>query len=494
MLFGRTEEMAALEADLNKNENTLTVLYGRTNIGKTTLVKGLIKGRINQYGSDSYFYYATPLASEREQVAFLRRSLVDKGYVDGNTGANMGSGRTAVTDAGTGVESTAGVKVIPEDDYYAEYARLLSSIVNQGASKKLIIIEEFQNIVKSNKEFMAAIADMVKGKFFNDKVTVILTSSSVSWVENSMVSAIGTNALAITSFLKLKELDFVDIVRMFPGYTVLDDMVIYAITGGVPGYLSHFSDKLSLKENICRSILRDEAKLRNEGGDYIKEELRETSLYNTILYCIANGENKLNELHQHTGFGRDKISVYLKNLIEREIVEKIFSYDIGGREHTKKGLYRIKSGYTEFWFKYIYANESELNILTAEAFYEKYIADSIYAFAKEAFIRVGTEFIELLDSMGRLEIKIDRRGRWWGKNGDIDIIACDEEENYLVGKCNWDTDVFTFEMFEELMLEVNLAGIAADYIYLFSKDTFDDEVLSFAEENDNVKLVSLKDL
>lgn len=36
------------------------------------------------------------------------------------------------------------------------------------------------------------------------------------------------------------------------------------------------------------------------------------------------GRNKLNDIHEYTGYGRDKISVYLKNLIAREIVEKYF--------------------------------------------------------------------------------------------------------------------------------------------------------------------------
>jgi hypothetical protein len=127
-------------------------------------------------------------------------------------------------------------------------------------------------------------------------------------------------------------------------------------------------------------------------------------------------------------------------------------------------------------------------------FYDEYVRPYIYDYAKEAFVRVATEFIELLDSMNRLEIKISRRGRWWGKNGDIDIIACDNEDRYLVGKCNWENDVFSFSMFEEFMLNVNQAGIGKDYIYLFSKDTFDGELKNFAADNDNVKLISLKDL
>lgn len=466
--------MAVLEESYSGDRNTLNILYGRSNIGKTTLLQHFIQNK-------TCFYYSAVQASDREQLNLLKRELQRQGYIDQENFDNE-------------VIKTMPDRLSEADPEELNYRSLLASTYGMQSDVKLIIIEEFQNIIKNNKEFMSVIADMVKHSNTMRKVMIVCTSSSISWIENSMVSAIGSNALAITAFIKLKELSFVDTVRMFPNYSVPDSMLVYAISGGVPGYMAEFTDTLSVKENICKNILTSGKMLYSAGSDFIKEELRETSLYNTILYCIANGEYKLNELYVHTGFGRDKISVYLKNLIEREIVDKIFSYDIGGKEYTRKGLYRIKSGYTEFWFRYIYSNISALALMNAEEFYDTYIADTIYEFASETFIKVGTEFIELLNTMGKLEIDIERRGRWWGKYGDIDIIACDEQENYLVGKCSWQTEVFTFEMFEELMYQVNLAGIGKDYIYLFSRGTFDRELTEFAKENLNVKLISLNDL
>ena len=455
MLLGRTAELSALEESYKSGNNTLTVLYGRTGIGKTALIKEFIKGK-------ECVYYVAPQAAEKQQYELMRQAFADS---------------IAVGDKESG-----------------DYDAFLAETANIKAPVKLIIIEEFQNIIKQSKTFMDSLAKLVKGELYSRQVMVVCTSSSISWIENNLVSAIGMNAAAITGFLKLKELSFVDTVRMFPKYAVPDSMLIYAITGGVPAYMKEFTDTVSVRDNICKNILEQGKKLRNEGSEYIKEELRETALYNTILSHIAAGAYKLNELHQLTGFGRDKISVYLKNLMEREIVDKIFSYDTEGNEYTRKGLYRIKSGYTEFWFKYIYGRESQLEIMGAEKFYDSYISKSINEFAKETFVRVGTEFIEIMDSMGTLPIKIDRRGRWWGKNGDIDIIACDTDKKYLIGKCNWLTELFTFEMFEELMYNVNLAGIGKDYIYLFSKGSFDAELMAFAEQNSNISLISLSDL
>ena len=51
---------------------------------------------------------------------------------------------------------------------------------------------------------MNVVEELVNGRLYDEKVMVIVTSSSVSWVENSMVSAIGKCALSISTFIKLK--------------------------------------------------------------------------------------------------------------------------------------------------------------------------------------------------------------------------------------------------------------------------------------------------
>ena len=461
MFLGRSDETAILNKYYESGENSLIVLYGRTGIGKTSLIKNFAKGK-------PFFYYCSAQASDRHQISIFTEAVKNQiGFYS--------------------VDEQKDVDALSYDALFALTKRIPGDM-------KLVIIDEFQNIIKQNKEFMDSVIKLAGGEFFDEKVMVVLLSSSISWIENGLVSSIGSSALKITEFIKLKELSFVDTVRMFPGYSVPDSMMIYAITGGVPGYMAKLTDKLSVKENICNNILGGDSFLRQEGSAYIKEELRETSLYNTILKYIAQGANKLNELHALTGFGRDKISVYLKNLSEREIVEKVFSYESDGREYTRKGLYRIKCGFTEFWFRYIYGRESQLEVMSPSDFFDTYIAPDINHFALEAFIKVGTEYIALMDSMGRLPVKIVRTGRWWGKNGDIDIIGVSHDQKYVIGKCCWLNDTFKFSDFEELMYNINLAKIGKDYIYLFSKGGFDRELKEFAEENSNINLISLNDL
>ncbi len=453
MIIGRNKELEALTELYNSNESSISICYGRSGIGKTTLLREFTKDK------GSITYTSVP-SSKNGQIELMN-------------------------------------SVFTMQDKAADYDEIFSNIVipnNKGVN--VVIIENFQIIVKSNPDFFDSLVRLASGSLSQnkEKYMIILTSSSVSWVENSLVGALGRNALNIKAFIKLKELNFVDVVRVFPKLNVRDAMLVYAVTGGVPGYMSYFDENISVKDNICRLIVDKRGPLHNAGNDYVGEELRETGLYNTILWYLACGENKLNELHAHTGFGRDKISVYLKNLNEREVIEKIFSWDLSGNEHSRKGLYGIKHGLLLFWYRFIYGNYSLIENMPAEDFYNTYIEGQLNDYLNETYIKIGTEFIELMDTMGRLPIHISRRGRFYGKNGDVHIVACDEEGRYVAGQCVYSEKTFTYEMYEDMLANMKMAAIKEDNIYLFANAGFDERLRELDKENPAITLISADEL
>lgn len=450
MLLGRNTELQSLEDRYNSGENTITILYGRKYVGKTYLLKEFAKNK------PCLYYHARP-ASKIEQINHLKREVNELLESD--------------------IEDNS------YEDIFIETAKIASSI-------KLIIIDEFQNIAKYDDEFIKAIIDLKNNKMYEGRIMIILTSSSIGWVENNMIAHLGANALEINVFTKLKPLEFIEVVRMFPEYTVQQTIKLYAITGGVPGYLSLWDKTKDISDNIANNYLLDTSIMKYEGHTFVKEELRETSIYSTILGAIAQGMYKLNDLHNYTGFGRDKISVYIKNLIELEIVEKIFSYDSNGKEHTKKGIYRIKDNYVYFWYKYIYPNMSSLEIMSGDKFFEKYIESTFDMFVEETFVNVAFEYLELMDKIGRLPLKIKRKSRWWGKNGNIDLVIEGEDGKHIVGLCNWTESTMSIDMYEQFMDVVALSKISPDYVFIFSRGIFDARIKRIEEESDNVTLVS----
>lgn len=454
MVLGRASELKYLKTYYERSGNQVLVVYGQKNVGKTALLR--------QFGQDKpCFYYRACPASEREQR-----------YQWANT---LRRERVSLSE-------------------YPSYSEIFGALLGKGTAKKVVIIDEFQYIVRADGEFMRELADFSRGLAADTQVMFLLASSSIGWVENSMVSKIGEAAYAISGFLKVRELEFDVMMEYFPGFTVEQGIEAYAVLGGIPGFWKSFDDRLGTRENICRSILNRDALLHWEGQRILEEELRETSVYNTILASIAAGKHKLNDLYQHTGFSRAKISVYLKNLMELELVEKVFSYDTDGKANAQKGIYRISNHFVHFYFACLYPNLSSLEKMTPGEFYNKYIEAVFRNYVAEYFKVVCKQYIEKWNRWNKLPIKAERIGEWVGKLGAIDVIAQSKTGETIVGICCWDKPLMRYADYEWLLFCVEKAKLRADYIYLFSLHSFDEKLNLEAKVKRNLKLISMDDM
>ena len=152
------------------------------------------------------------------------------------------------------------------------------------------MIDEFQNIVRASDTFMKELVAFVHSQWNRDDVMVILVSSSIGWIENSMITRIGEAAYELSGLLKIKEMPFADLVERFPNFRIEECVEAYAILGGIPGLWNQFDDRLTIQQNICRNILDSNSFLFEEGERILTEQLREPGVYNTIMASIAAGE------------------------------------------------------------------------------------------------------------------------------------------------------------------------------------------------------------
>lgn len=454
MLLGRTSELKHLNNYYDQDGSSIIVVYGQKNVGKTALLKEFVADKPS-------YYYRARKASCREQRYQWGREL--------------------------GKED---IKLLK----YPNYTDIFKAVIEGEKEKKIIIIDEFQNIIRSSDDFMKELVNFVHSYWQQHNVMIILLSSSIGWIENSLVNKIGDAAYELSSFLKVKELTFENMMEYFPGFSMEQCIEAYAVLGGIPGLWRYFSDKLSIKENICRFILDPLSLLRMEGQNIVESELRETNVYNTILSSIASGNHKLNDLYLHTEFSRAKISVYLKNLMELELVEKVFSYDTDGKENTQKGIYRINNHFVHFYFTYIYPNLTDLENLIPSEFYKKHILPTFKIYVSDYFKTVCKQHIEKWNKWKELPIEIDRIGEWVGKLGNIDVIAQNEIGETIVSICNWDKPLMRYDDYEWLLFCCQEAKIHVDYVYLFSVRRFDEKLNLEAKVKTNLKLISLEDM
>ena len=453
MLLGRASELNYLNNYYDKDGSQILIVYGQKHIGKTALVREFMKDKPN-------YYYLARACSEREQVYQWGRQLAVDGY-------NV--------------------------DDFPSFHDILAKIAHRNNGKTVIVIDEFQHIVKVSDGFMKELIAFVYSQWNQEDVMVLLCSSSIGWIENSMITRIGKAAYELSGFLKIREMSFEDIVQRFPNFRVEECVEAYAILGGIPGLWNQFDDRLTIQQNICRNILDADSFLFEEGERLLTEQLREPSVYNTIMASIASGKYKLNDLYLHTEFSRAKISVYLKNLIELELVEKVFSYDTAGKENVQKGIYGISHPFVDFYYTYMYPHLSDLQTLSVGEFYNRYVAADFRKYVTGYFKRVCRQHLAKLNDRGRLPIELDTIGEWIGKNGSLDIIAQDQEGHTLIGLCNWEKPM-TYEDYENLLACAKKARIHADYIYMYTAFRYDERLNLEAKMKTNLKLVQITDL
>lgn len=433
MFIGRKDERKNLESIYSAKENNFLMVYGREGIGKTTLVLKFCENK-------PYVYYCaldtTPFSQER--------------------GFNK-----AVSE----------LEELKTDD------------------KRVLVIDEFSYF--SDQQLNERLISLRERDDFG--LMIILICNSVNWVENRMVNEAKNLAKAISDVMKVKEMSFRETVEWFPKMSVDDAVLMRSVVGGVPKYMKLWQDNRRVRENVVSLLMTKGCPLENECQFFLKLELRELSAYNAILHSLATGKYKLNDIYSETGFSRAKISVYLKNLIEMDIVEKIFPANVRKAENTQKGLYRMTDNLLRFYYAYVFPNLDQIELGKGKQAFDKYFMNDMERFVRESFADVAKEFLMIMSKRNALKHKYSEYRTWIGKTGILDIVATDNEHNFLAAMCLYSeakTDIEDIDNMKEIVTD---AGLRCDDLCIFSRAGFTDRALKEAKEL-GIMAVAMSDL
>ena len=447
-------DLKELEGWYEKSGNQLMLLYGGMDCRKEQLIKEFCVGK-------KYFYYRCRQLSAQEQMQKM----------------------------GEEIQNAFQMKL----SRYS-YDEFFNRVKSGDASKLVIVIDEAQYAIKRDPEFVKSILKLKMKRLYPGPVMIILASSSIVWATQDAKDAFGDGFRRIDVLHKVEDLNFLEVVRTFPALSVSDCIRIYGSIGGVPGYMEAWNPEISYRENIYRLVLTEGGYLFHMAEQKISAELRELSVYNTILSAIAQGHNKLNDLFLATGFSRAKISVYMKNLSHFDIVEKVVSFETGGWDNAKKGVYQIKDTYVNFWFKFVFPYLSDLYLMTPSAFYDAHIAKELDDYLSRYFRNVCMEYLQLLNQIGKVPFPIHKMGTWIGKTGNVDIVAQSSDRQNIVGLCNWKEPELTMQMCEDMYETMQKAKINSEHFYLFSAKSFEADLVEHAKRDTRFELIDMNEL
>ena len=443
-----------LQRIYDSNTNNLVLLYGRRGLSKHEMMRGFLSDK------PSIVYLARDCSNEVQREFFADT-----------------------------VEKSCDINAVSRN-----YADLFNHLRTTESKKLVLYIDHADYMIKKDPEFFENILKLKAKEFYKGPVMIIFMTESICFAEHELVDEFTREYKKFDEIIKVPELNFLEVVRMYPELSEQQAVEAYGILGGVTEYLDYWNKGATLKEFVCRLILDKNAPLHNMAREYLEIELRELGVYQTILYALASGREKLNDLFEYTGYSRPKISVYIKNLSKFDAVKKIESFETVGYENAKKGVYRVNDTFLNFYYKLVFPNLSFLEVMGSEDFYDYFIEPYIPEFLDRTFVKICMESLELLSSVKRLPITIKKIGTWIGKKYNIDIIAQDDDRNTITAKCSYSKSIFSYDMYEELMAANEEAKVNADYKYLFSVKGFDAKLKHLESIDSTVVLVDMNEM
>ena len=196
---GRKKELEILKQRIESKKSELFVLYGRRRIGKTTLCLELLK-------TYKGVYFLSSKDKESYNIQNFKQILAEK------------------------LEDSI---ILSLKDTWEDIFTYLS----KKDEKIVIIIDEFPYLIEENKALTSIfqrIWDLILSK---SKIKLILTGSSISMIENEILSAKSPLYGRRTGQLKLEKLKFKDLKEFFPKYRFDSLLKVYATLDSIPFYL-----------------------------------------------------------------------------------------------------------------------------------------------------------------------------------------------------------------------------------------------------------------
>lgn len=128
-----------------------------------------------------------------------------------------------------------------------------------------------------------------------------------------------------------------------PSVSDEESVKIFSFTAGSTELLSAYDTSVFFEENV-KAALHISSPFYNLMHNKMRESFRTPESYNTLLYAMANGYNRINELAAFSGYPKNKCDKYIKTLCEFSLVRK----EPGKNGHTK---YYPANSYIALWYK-----------------------------------------------------------------------------------------------------------------------------------------------
>ncbi|MDD4120901.1 MAG: ATP-binding protein [Clostridia bacterium] len=461
--YGREKELLDLDRAYNQEGFKFLVVYGRRRVGKSSLIQRFINDGI------------------KPNISFMALEQNDKQNLEGFSEAILkkyGDGKKYL-------------------DSFVSWEHAIEYVIHKAGKEKLVLfIDEYPYLANSNNSVSSILQKYIDGPFKDTNITLILCGSSMSFMENQVLGQKSPLFGRRDMQYKIEPFDYFDSSKFFKEWDNEQRAIAYAVTGGIPQYLNKLKRYKSIAEGIKNEFLKRSGFLYEEPRNLLMQELREPSVYNSIIKMIASGSTKPNDIASRAGEETSKVSKYLLTLINLHLVKKEFPMF---NKQERNGLYVVSDYMFLFWYRFVMGNNGSIESGMYEYVYEEKILPEIPEYMGHIFEDICIQYLKRENSRRKLPFIFDEIGRWWGNNQieksqqEIDIIAS-SGKNAIFCECKWKKKVGV-EVLESLIKRSEIFKQFEDkYYYIFAKGSFSEQLKRISEEKKNIILITLDDL
>ena len=428
MFIGRKRELSILQRLYEQPGLSMEIIYGRRRIGKSTLIREFIKNK------KSIFYTATKVGKERN-LELLSRQVAD--VLDSSVANVSFSSIEALFDFVTAK--------LPEE-------------------KTVFVIDELPYWAEKDSALLSVLQKYIDEDWSNKNLMIILCGSSLSFMEDKVLSEKSPIFGRRNSQIRLEAFDYLESALFVPDYTYEEKAICYGVTGGVAKYLSLFDPDKSLDDNIKNLFFDNAGYLFDETRNLLTQEFTDITIVNNIIEQIASGETSLSVIADKIHEKEPTILYSLGKLKSVGLVDK--KTCITEEKNKKKVQYILRDNMFRFWYAFIPQAYSVIEMGNGAAYYDKAVKPKLHEYMGKVFeemcryytLKMGSTsdmfgcFLTAAGTWWGTETMIDEHGARYQQSSDIDIVGISSIDKSLVtGECKFKNEKTDKNVYDTLV-------------------------------------------
>lgn len=396
-----------MEAALKGCKGKLLVVYGRRRLGKSRLIKRILK-------EGDVYYEATKSESSTQRLGLAASVALSYNDFDKPT--------------------------------YSTWDSLLSAFNNQCKEGATLILDEFPYLVERDSSLPSVIQNIVDSGTM--RYNLLICGSSQRMMQKIVLD--GSEPLYGRASEKIN-LGPIRAQYWWHELNLTAKQVVeeYSVWGGVPRYWVLREQYSSLDDALENLVLDEHGPLAEEPEALFLDDTNAIAPYISIMTAIGQGNAKFSRIADVVEHKVSELVPVMKNLIAMHYVRKEVPFGEDA-EKSKKTLYVIDDPFLDFYYRFVVPAKPLLSMDRTDV-----VLKNIHSHMAEHVGHVWERLCQIAVSGNNVFGHTwNAAAHWWGKvpvfkegkktpvgnrELEFDVVAesMDDKDTILVGECKW---------------------------------------------------------